>query len=167
MRVTIIAAIGRNGELGQGGKLPWNLPSDLKHFKEATATHPVIMGRKTWESLPKRPLPGRTNIVVSARLFEREKQGEIAWFAPSPGQAIMTAKELGAAEAFVIGGAQIYEEMIEHADRLILTQIHADFPEADTFFPITSVTDGWKLARNSGLKIENGLSYNITTWDRA
>lgn len=133
-RIAIIAALGRNRELGRQGALIWSIRDDLKRFKALTSGHPVIMGRKTWESLPEkfRPLPGRTNIVVS-RQAEYAAPGALA--AGSLDAAIAAAKgALGAEEIFIIGGAQLYAEALPFADRLYLTLID-DAQEADTFFP--------------------------------
>lgn len=168
MRVTIIAAIGRNGEMGQGGKLPWHLPADLQFFKETTLHHPVIMGRVTWDGLPKRPLPNRTNIVVTSQWQNADKckQGDGAWFVENVDQAIVTARELGASEVFIIGGAQVYKAAMSLADRLILTHVRADFPEADTFFPKAGPEGLWKFTTSTAQQFDNGLSFYTTFWER-
>ncbi|MGK2859897.1 MAG: dihydrofolate reductase [Thermoanaerobaculia bacterium] len=128
MKLTIIAAIGRNGEIGRGGGMPWRLPSDLAFFKRTTMGHAVIMGRKTFDEV-KKPLPGRENIVVTRnRRFAAD--GVIA--VGSFDEAI--AHCAGREEAFVIGGAEIYRQALGIADRMILTRIDGEF-EADTHFP--------------------------------
>ena len=119
-RVSMIAAVGRNRELGLGNGLLWHIPEDLKRFKALTLGHPVIMGRKTFESIGK-PLPGRTNLVVSRSSLSLE-------------DALAQAKKLDKEEIFIIGGAQIYEQALPYADRLCLTLID-DAKEADAFFP--------------------------------
>ncbi|KKW32412.1 MAG: Dihydrofolate reductase [Parcubacteria group bacterium GW2011_GWA1_53_13] len=119
-RVSMIAAVGRNRELGLGNGLLWHIPEDLKRFKALTLGHPVIMGRKTFESIGK-PLPGRTNLVVSRSALSLE-------------DALAQAKKLDKEEVFIIGGAQIYEQALPYADRLYLTLIE-DTKEADAFFP--------------------------------
>jgi len=116
----MIAAVGRNRELGRGNELLWHIPEDLKRFKALTLGHPVIMGRKTFESIGK-PLPGRTNLVVSRSALSLE-------------DALAQAKKLDKEEVFIIGGAQIYEQALPYADRLYLTLIE-DTKEADAFFP--------------------------------
>lgn len=120
--------------IGKENALLWYIPDDLKHFKNLTAGHPVIMGRKTWESLPEkfRPLPNRTNIVVT-------RQGGYtapgATLVHSLGDALAAAESaLGADEVFIIGGAQIYAEALQRADRLYLTLIE-DEKEGDAYFP--------------------------------
>ncbi len=128
MRLTIIAAIGRNGEIGRGGGLPWRLPADLAFFKRTTTGHAVIMGRKTFDEV-KKPLPGRENIVVTRnRGFAAEGVVAVA----SLDEAIAHCS--GRGEAFVIGGAEIYRQALPVADRMILSRIDGEF-EADTYFP--------------------------------
>jgi dihydrofolate reductase len=126
--VTLIAAVARNGAIGRDNALLWHLPEDLKHFKRTTLGCPVVMGRKTWDSLG-RPLPGRHNIVLSR---------DPAWSAPGATAVADWAQALrateGAPRVFVIGGAQIYALALPHADELILTEVDAD-AEGDTHFP--------------------------------
>lgn len=127
----IIAAIGKNRELGKDGKLLWRLPEDMKFFKETTMGHAVLMGRKTWESLPSGALPGRKNYVVT-----REKA-----IADDQVALINNLSEFVSAHAsdeekiFVIGGGMVYWEMMKYADELILTEVDAEDKTADTFFP--------------------------------
>ncbi|GHT60851.1 dihydrofolate reductase [Bacteroidia bacterium] len=130
MIISIIVATGRNSEIGKGGDLLCHLPADLKHFKEITSGHTVIMGRKTWESLPKKPLPNRRNIVVS-RSPELVIEGAEVY--SSLDYAFI--KLMDENEVFIIGGAQIYGQALPAADKIYLTKIHAEFPEADAFFP--------------------------------
>lgn len=136
--INIIAAIGQNRELGNNNGLLWHLPEDLKRFKELTNGHPVIMGRKTFESIPAkfRPLPNRTNIVVTRNLDLALPKDVLA--ALSLEEAIVLAKTApGNDEIFIIGGGQIYTEALANnlADRLYLTLVEKSFPEADVFFP--------------------------------
>lgn len=129
--LSIIAAIGENRELGKGNKLLWNIPEDMKWFREKTNGHPVIMGRKTYESIG-RPLPKRDNIVIT-----RDRTWEAAgvFVKYSLDEAVDFARSRDSGEIFVIGGGQIYAQAIEYADRLYLTKIHKSFPDADAFFP--------------------------------
>jgi len=133
--ISIIAAIGsRDRALGKGGKLLWRLPDDMRRFKALTTGHPVIMGRKTWESLPLkfRPLPGRTNIVVT-RQTGYEAAGALIADSLEAARAA-AARAPGADEIFVIGGGELYAAALSFADRLYLTLVD-DKKEADTFFP--------------------------------
>lgn len=134
-RISLIAALGRNRELGKGGQLLWRIPEDMRHFKELTAGHPVIMGRKTWESLPERfrPLPNRTNIVVT-RQGDYEATG--ATIASSLEEARTIAMGApGSDEVFVIGGGELYTLALPFVNRLYLTLVD-DTVAADTFFPL-------------------------------
>ena len=128
--ISIIAGIGRNRELGAENKLLWNIPEDMQWFREKTKWHPVIMGRKTHESIG-RLLPNRPNIVIT-RDSNYISIGAIT--ASSLDNAINKAKALDNSEIFIIGGASIYAQAIDIADRLYLTIVDADF-KADTFFP--------------------------------
>lgn len=133
-RIAIIAAIGKNRELGKGGELLWQLPDDMRRFKALTTGHPVIMGRKTWESLPPkfRPLPGRTNIVVTRQSGYR---AEGAVVVDGLSDAFLAAADApGADETFVIGGGELYTAALPYATRLCLTLVDAT-AEADTYFP--------------------------------
>ncbi|WEL19183.1 dihydrofolate reductase [Candidatus Nanohalococcus occultus] len=144
MKKVIIAAVSENRAIGKDGEIPWQIPEDLKHFKEKTTGHPVIMGRKTFESLPEshRPLPGRTNIVLSRSGFDHTKESVRS--ANSLDEAYQIADEL-AEKAFVIGGASVYRQALKDADRMILTEIHERY-EGDTFFP--EFEDGnWREVR--------------------
>ena len=127
-RLNLIVAWARDRVIGRAGTLPWHLPEDLRHFKRITLGHPIVMGRRTWESIG-RPLPGRRSIVVTRNPH---------WSAPGCERAGSLAQALalcaGAGEAFVIGGAGLFAEALPLAQRLFLTQIDADF-EGDTRFP--------------------------------
>lgn len=127
-RVTLIAAVARNGVIGRAGAIPWRIPGDLARFKRITMGHPVIMGRRTWESLG-RPLPGRRNIVISRTPGFAPAGAEV--FA-SLGAALAACAD--ASEVFVIGGTEAYREALPLADRLLLTEIDADI-EGDAHFP--------------------------------
>ncbi len=128
-------ARARNGVVGAGGKLPWRLGSDLAIFKELTLGKPVIMGRKTWDSLPRRPLPGRTNIVLSHD-GRFEPVGAVACedFSEAVQIARDQAREDGASEVCVIGGAALFEIALPRAKRLYLTEVDAE-PEGDVWLP--------------------------------
>jgi len=127
-RLTLIVARARNGVIGRAGALPWHLPEDLAHFKRTTMGHPIVMGRKTWESIG-RPLPGRRSIVVSRQPGFVAAGAEVA-----DSLEAALARCVQASEVFVIGGAQLYREALPHAERLIVTEIDADF-DGDAHFP--------------------------------
>jgi dihydrofolate reductase len=127
-RLTLIVARARNGVIGRAGTLPWRLPEDLAHFKRTTMGHPIVMGRRTWTSIG-RALPGRRSIVVSRNPAFSAAGAEIV---PSLDAALALAGDVP--EIFVIGGAELFKEAAPRAQRMMLTQIDADF-EGDTFFP--------------------------------
>lgn len=131
MKISIIAAIGKNRELGKDNKLIWHIKEDLQRFKSFTKGHPIIMGRKTWESLPFKPLPNRTNIVVTR---DKQQITSGAVVCSSIEEALAKAREIEKSETFIIGGGQIYQQALPFADKLYLTIVNGDF-DADTFFP--------------------------------
>ncbi len=136
-RLAVVAAIGRNRELGVGNKLLWHIPDDLKRFKMLTKGHSIIMGRKTFESIASYiggPLPDRENIVVTRN--KKWSYGGVL-VAHSLDEALKIAKQqlTGVEEIYIVGGAQLYKEALPYIDTLYLTLIDAEAPEADAFFP--------------------------------
>lgn len=164
MTTTIIAAVATDRGIGRNGDLAFHISADLKRFKALTSGHTVIMGRKTFQSLPKGALPNRRNIVVTrdpALSFPgAETAGSIE-------EAIAMAGQGGETDAFIIGGAQIYTQALPLADRLELTRIEALAPGADVFFPEVSSAD-WALTEQSPLLTDekSGLGYRFVTLDR-
>jgi dihydrofolate reductase len=160
-RLTLIAAVARNGVIGRDNQLPWRLPEDLKRFKALTTGNVVVMGRKTWESLPEsfRPLPGRRNIVVSRN---GKYVAEGASVVDSVAAALGIAAD--ADEFFVIGGAELYAQALPLADRLQLTEIDADF-EGDVRFP---AFDGgqWRETGRTCDRAEAGFALAFVTYER-
>lgn len=156
--LTLIVAYSTNRAIGRDNALPWKLPGDLAHFKRSTLGHPIIMGRKTWESLG-RPLPGRSNIVIS------RNPGFVAAGAtvvPSLEAAIAACGDVD--EAFVIGGAQIYTHALPLAKRVLATEVHADV-EGDAFFPLLPAFE-WKETARESQPEENGYAYDFVTYER-
>jgi dihydrofolate reductase len=147
MHIAIFVAIAENGVIGSKGGLPWRLSTDLKRFKAATMGKPIIMGRKTWESFPRRPLPGRLNIVVSRDPAFRAEGAETVG---SLDEAITLARArgrcmAGADEICVIGGGEIYRQALPLADRLHVTHV-LDEVEGDTRFPVID-SEVWQAVR--------------------
>ena len=128
MRISLIVAVAENGVIGRDGDLPWRIPADLKFFKETTTGHPIVMGRKTHQSIG-RALPGRKNIVITR---DPDFVGDDIAVVSDLDAAISSAGD--AAEVMVIGGAQIYELALPHADRIYLTEVHVA-ADGDTHFP--------------------------------
>lgn len=158
---TIVVAMGNKREIGVDNNLLWHLPKDLKHFKDITSGHPIIMGRKTYESIGK-PLPNRTNIVVS-RKADWFEEGIL--IVGSIKEAIKFAKKIDE-NVFIIGGGNIYAQTIDLADRLEVTQVDADFP-ADTFFPKIDAKVWAKTNETCHEKDEkNNFDFCFQTFDR-
>lgn len=149
IKLCLIVARARNGAIGRDGDLPWRLSDDLKHFKRTTKGCPVIMGRKTWESLPVRPLPGRDNLVLSR---DGHYGADEARVYTAIGPAIVSAKALAAVagcdEIFVTGGEAIYAAALPHADRLYITEVDTEI-EGDAFFPDFDEADFTEAAREA------------------
>ncbi len=160
MELGLIFARSRNGVIGKDGGLPWHLPEDLAHFKSVTQGCPVIMGRKTWDSLPARfrPLPGRRNIVVTR---------QVAWQAPgaeragSLEEAIRLASD--APRAWVIGGAELYRLALPRASVAEVTEIAQDF-DGDAFAP--ELGHGWEASQQRSSRSAAGCELTFTTWRR-
>lgn len=132
--IALVVAVARNGVIGRDGDLPWRISSDLKRFKQVTLGKPVVMGRKTWDSLPRKPLPGRVNIVVSRTLAEAPGAQVCRDLDAALEAAQAAAAAEGAAEICIIGGAQIYAAALDRAARIYLTEVDLD-PEGDSHFP--------------------------------
>ena len=157
-RLGLILARSRNGVIGKGGTLPWHLPEDLAHFKAVTLGHPVLMGRKTWDSLPERfrPLPGRRNIVLT---HQPEWNGIGAQAACSLPQALQLCEQSD--EIWVIGGATLYVAALPLAARAEVTEIEADF-EGDAFAP--ELRPPWEETQRTRHTAASGLRYSFVSY---
>lgn len=168
MRKSIIVAASQNGVIGANGQLPWHLPDDLKRFKELTMGHTLIMGRKTYESLPPklRPLPGRTTIVLSRAKGKLTNYGSqaVMFTVQNLEDALSAAKNSNEAEVFICGGGAVYREALFFVDRVYLTVVERDF-EGDTYF---AMPDTWRASwqRHSVVPVEGELPYRFEIWDR-
>lgn len=156
MIISIIAAVSENGVIGRDGKVPWNLPADLKLFKRLTMGHYLIVGRKTWESIGS-PLPGRTMIVLTR---QSGYKAEGCLTASSLTEAIEIAQAAREDEVFIGGGSVIYEYALPLADRMYLSQVHARV-RGDAFFPEYQDKD-WKLSMRVVYPQINGQGYAFT-----
>ncbi|MDA9599004.1 dihydrofolate reductase [bacterium] len=164
MKLSLIVAVSRNGVIGIDNQLPWHLPEDLKYFKSATMGKPLIMGRKTYDSIG-RPLPGRTNIVVTRDASWQASGVEVA-------KSLEAAMSLGekacldaeADEIMVIGGEQIYRMTLPAADRLYLTQVDAEI-EGDAFFPAVDFSQ-WKQVNELLPELTDTHPYRFLQFDR-
>ncbi len=155
--IKIIAAVCSNGAIGRRGDLLFHISADLRRFKSLTMGHPIIMGRKTFESFPKGPLPGRRNIVISRRADYRPDGAEVY---PSAEAALEACA--GAGEVFIIGGGEIYSLFMPIASELLLTEISAAPADADTFFPPLR---GFALVEASE-PVEGSPAYRFATYRR-
>jgi dihydrofolate reductase len=162
MNIALIAALTENRVLGKDNQLIWHLPKDLKHFKQTTTGHPVVMGRKTYESFGK-PLPNRTNIIVSRN---REYEAEGCIVRTSLMQAIEEARKYAKDIVFIAGGGEIYRQALPLADLMYLTHIHATL-EGDAFFPEFE-KDEWKVVATESIAPDDKHPYafDIVTWKR-
>ena len=160
-RLALIAAVARNRVIGRGGELVWRESADQKHFRRVTMGCPVIMGRKTWDSLPARfrPLPGRRNIVVTRNAGWH---GEGAERAGSLAEALRLAQD--AAKVFVIGGAELYALALPQADELVLTEIEAEL-DGDVFFPDWP-RERFALAASEPHVSDSGIGYRFNHYIR-
>lgn len=159
--LSIIVAVSEDMGIGRGNDLLWNLPADMKRFKTLTMGKPVIMGRRTWESLPKRPLPGRRNIVITDIKGEKFDGAEAAH---SPGEAAALCSD--SSEAFVIGGGSIYRQLMPLAGRLYITHVHAKAP-ADVFFPEIDPAEWVEVSTEDHVSEDAGMvAYTYAIYER-
>ena len=158
MQLNLIVAYARNRTIGRDNNLPWKLPGDLAHFKRATLGCPIVMGRKTWDSLG-RPLPGRRNIVITRDTTKALVGAE--GFA-SLLQALEAVKE--AEQVFIIGGAQIYQQALPLVDRIVATEIQADIEGDAVFEPLDQAV--WRETSRLPQPAENGLVYDLVEYHR-
>jgi dihydrofolate reductase len=162
MIISLVVAAATNNAIGKDGVMPWHLPNDLKHFKNVTWGMPVVMGRKTFDSLGK-ALAGRKNIVIT-RQPDWQADGAVA--VKSVEDALFLAGETDAKEVMVIGGGEIYRTLFAKAGRIYLTRVEAE-PDADTFFPAIDPTQ-WRLVsqKNHEADEKNAYNYSFQTWER-
>ena len=165
MAINIIVAADQRNGIGCHGQMPWHLPGDLKHFRDVTMGHPVIMGSKTWAAIGKKPLPGRVNIVVSHNTIGFVKCGNVM-FCKSVRDAICLARIIND-NIFIIGGGSIYKQTLPFADRVFLTRVHTEAQDADTFFPELDPAK-WRFVRKSRTQHDDksGLDYTFLTYWR-
>lgn len=163
MRISLIAAVARNGVIGKDGRLPWHLPADLRRFKALTMSHHLLVGRKTWEAIG-RPLSGRRMVVISR---DPDYRAPGATVVHSLEEAFELARRAGETEAFVAGGGEIYAQALPHAQRLYLTEVDAE-AEGDTHFP-TFDRRAWELVEREAHRpdAENAVAFRFLTYERS
>jgi dihydrofolate reductase len=162
MTISFIVAVSENNVIGKDNKLPWHLPADMKYFKNITWAMPVIMGRKSFESLGK-PLSGRKNIVITRN---KNWKADGVRIVQSIDQAITLAAQTDAKEIFITGGAEIFKAALPSADKIYLTRIHGNF-DGDTFFPELT-KDEWELTSNRDCEpdAKNLYALSFQVWER-
>lgn len=160
MIISLLVAASDNNAIGKDNKLLWYLPEDLKFFKNTSWGMPIIMGRKTFESMGK-PLPGRTNIVITTK-WDWKAEGAVV--VTSIADALKAAEVTDAKEVFITGGGEIYKQTMEMADKIIMTRVHVNLV-ADTFFPDIN-PHTWKLLSNKVVKADDKNKYDMSfeTW---
>jgi dihydrofolate reductase len=164
MQLSLVVAIAEDGAIGRNGTLPWHLSADLQYFKRTTMDKPVIMGRRTWESLKGKPLKGRYNIVLSHSLTDVPEGVHLC---QNLDEAIMAAETEGFEEASLIGGASLFAEGAGRAANLLITRVHATVPDADTFFPDIDMS-AWNLVWEEAHEADekNEYDYTFERWER-
>ncbi len=158
--ISIIVAIAENYAIGKDNQLLWHIPEDMKRFKRITSGHKIIMGKRTYESLPKRPLKDRINIVISDVPGETYEGCIMAY---SIEEALQLCRP--GDECYVIGGGMVYRQFLPLADRLYITWVHREF-EADTFFPEIDPQAWEEMERAEGVNEEPGFRYSFVTYQR-
>lgn len=166
MSIIAIAAVDANWGIGYKGELLERIPADMKFFKETTENHTVIMGRKTWESLPTKPLPNRFNIIVT-----NCNSGECiteSMASMSMDNVIDRINQLSENEDFyIIGGASIYEQLLPYCDKAYITRIYIPHDNVDAYFPnLNKMPEEWELIEESPFSVHNGFYYSFTTYQR-
>ncbi|PIT49645.1 dihydrofolate reductase [Snodgrassella alvi] len=154
-KITLVAALSDNNCIGENNCIPWHVPEDFEFFKNYTMGKPVVMGRKTWESLPKKPLPGRPNYVISR---QQEQQFSGAILCHSIEEAIQELADCP--EIIIMGGAQIYAQAMPLATDLRLTRIHMSVM-GDTFFPAIDTTEWLRIESSSHISSKNDIAYDL------
>lgn len=155
--------MAKNRTIGNNGDIPWHIPADFKHFKALTLGKPVIMGRGTFHSIGNKPLPGRLNIILTKSKIEDEN---VVCFSSLKKALVFCEKEVTSVEVAIIGGQLVYQEGLEYANKIYLTEIELEF-EGDTFFP--ELNNCWKLTKQGDLQTceKNGLKYRFNEYNRA
>jgi dihydrofolate reductase len=163
MRISFLVAVATNGVIGRDNKLPWHLSNDLKRLKALTIGHHIVMGRKTFDEIGRKPLPGRTNIIISRSPIAPQecvipvRTIEDAFTAVAPSED----------ELFILGGAEIFRQLLHRADRMYITQVHADV-DGDTYFPDFDDVNEWQLIDREDFEADakNDYPYSFLTYDR-
>jgi dihydrofolate reductase len=163
MTLSAIVAAAENNVIGKNNFMPWTLPADLKYFKEVTWGQPVIMGRKTFDSMGGKPLPGRRNIIITRQKDWYNSGVEVVH---SLSDAVAYARGIADGEIFISGGEEIFRQSMSLLHRIYLTRIHANF-DGDTFFPVLKESE-WKMVKNEAHQpdAKNKYAYDFQVWEK-
>ena len=161
--ISAIVAVDNNWGIGYNGELLEKIPEDMKYFKELTTNNVVIMGRKTWDSLPKKPLPNRTNIVITNQKKSEENGAKFMTLEDAMRYAIVNRPT----DVFIIGGGQIYKKLLPICNRVYVTEILKDHKDVDTYFPNLDKDPEWEISTCTELRFsEKDIPYAFLTYDR-
>lgn len=165
IRISLIVAAADDDAIGRDNALLWHLPNDMRHFKNMTWGMPVVMGRRTFESIGSKPLPGRFNIVLTRQIPIVSQEG--VWYASRPEEALELAISTQCREVFIAGGGEVYAQFMTQAHRVYLTRVHACFPEATVHFRGFHQSD-WQLASRMRFPLDakNPFDHSFETWQR-
>ena len=162
--ISAIVAVDNNWGIGFNGDLLEHIPEDLKYFKQLTSGNTIVMGRKTWDSLPRKPLPNRHNLVITKDPSIYELTNEVSFYTLRQIEVLMLKNKN--VNYFVIGGGQIYEKLLPLCDRVYVTKIFKDHDQVDTYFPNLDESDEWAPAMQSALQNYKDLNYQFWQYDR-
>ena len=161
--ISAIVAVDENWGIGYNGDLLEHIPEDLKYFKQLTSGNTIVMGRKTWDSLPKKPLPNRFNIVITSQERHFEEMTAFIPFSEAVSRLKHSPKE---DDWFIIGGGQIYKELLPYCDRVYVTKIFKNHNQVDTYFPNLDESEEWTPAACTDIRQYKDLTYQFWQYDR-
>lgn len=162
--ISAIVAVDNNWGIGFNGDLLEHIPEDLRYFKELTIDNWIVMGRKTWDSLPKKPLPNRPHLVITNNPMSYEDMDEVLFAKIGQAKLIMNTQK--GIDFFVIGGGQIYEKLLPMCDRVYVTKIFKDHDQVDTYFPNLDESEEWAPAACTDIRQYKDLTYQFWQYDR-
>ena len=162
--ISAIVAVDNNWGIGFNGDLLEHIPEDLRYFKEITENNWIVMGRKTWDSLPKKPLPNRPHLVITNNPMSYEDMDEVLFAKVGQAKLIMNTQK--GIDFFVIGGGQIYEKLLPMCDRVYVTKIFKDHDQVDTYFPNLDESEEWAPAACTDIRQYKDLTYQFWQYDR-
>lgn len=162
--ISAIVAVDNNWGIGFNGNLLEHIPEDLRYFKEITENNWIVMGRKTWDSLPKKPLPNRPHLVITNNPMSYEDMDEVLFAKVGQAKLIMNTQK--GIDFFVIGGGQIYEKLLPMCNRVYVTKIFKDHDQVDTYFPNLDESEEWAPAACTDIRQYKDLTYQFWQYDR-